>query len=66
MGRKKAEFKNLGTLKAGTWNVILATASGALILTSQDRDREPMCLYEGKLMTLNESMKGKTDGTQES
>ena len=64
MGRKKAEFKNLGTLPKGEWRMISAKASGAIILTSPDH--EPMCLYEGKLTTLNESMKGKTDGQEES
>jgi len=63
MARKKAEFKNLGTLPTGTWRMLLATASGAIILT--DATHEPMCLFEGRLTTLNETMKGKPDANEE-
>lgn len=59
MARKKAEFKNLGTLPQGEWLMIQATMSGAIILTCSGH--EPMCIFEGKLTTLTESMKGKTD-----
>lgn len=64
MSRKKAEFKNLGTLPTGEWRMIVATMSGAIILTCPNH--EPMCLFEGRLTTLNESMRGKTDANEES
>lgn len=65
MGRKKAEFKNLGTLPSvtGAWRVTQA-ASGAIILMCGAID--PIVIHEGKMATLNESMKGKADANEES
>ncbi len=59
MARKKAEFKNLGTLESGEWTMVQATTSGAIILTCAGR--EPMMIQDGKLTTLVASMRGKTD-----
>ncbi len=65
MSRKKAEFKNLGTLPQGEWRMILAIASGAIVLTCEGQ--EPMMISDGKLTTLVASMRGKTDvATEES
>ena len=58
MSRKKAQFKNLGTLKPGEWQVILAIDSGAIVLTTTNQ--EPMMISDGKLTTLVASMGGKT------
>lgn len=64
MGRKKAEFKNLGTLPKGEWTIVQATVSGSLMLTCAEH--EPMVISDGKLVTLNESMGGRADGNEES
>ena len=59
MSRKKVEFKNLGTLPPGEWQMIVAVESGAIILTCEGQ--EPMMISGGKLTTLVASMGGKTD-----
>ncbi len=64
MPRKKAKFKNLGTLPKGEWTVMFAKASGAIILCSAGTE-PPMVISDGKLTTLNLSMKGKTDAPTE-
>ena len=64
MGRKKAEFTNLGTLPKGEWTIVQATVSGSLLLSCAEHD--PMVINEGKLITLDESMRGKTDAKKKS
>lgn len=64
MGRKKAEFTNLGTLPMGEWTIVQAAVSGSLLLSCAEH--EPMVIYESKLITLNESMRGRTDAKKES
>lgn len=59
MARKKQQYKNLGTLPQGKWQMILGTESGAIILTCEGQ--EPMIISDGKLTTLVASMKGKID-----
>ena len=58
MSRKKDEFKNLGKLPPGEWQMVLAKGSGAIILTCEGQ--EPMMISDGKLTTLVASMGGKT------
>lgn len=63
MGRKKAEFKNLGTLPKGEWTLVQAVASGSIMLACADH--EPMVISDGKLTTLIETMRTK-NGAEES
>ena len=64
MARKKPEFKKLGTLPKGEWTIVQATVSGSLMLACAEHP--PMVIVDGKLTTLSDGMKGKTDATQES
>ena len=64
MSRKKAEFKNLGTLPKGEWTMVLSTVSGSIMLVCADH--EPMIISNGKLTTLSANMGGRPDGPEES
>ena len=50
MSRKKAEFKNLGTLPMGEWSII-QHRDGAIILACGDQP--PKIISEGQMKDLN-------------
>jgi hypothetical protein len=58
MPRKKAEFKNLGTLPQGKWRVVKAIPSGIILLACAEH--EPMVIIDGRMSTLAARWGGKS------